>query len=720
MHPQDRLFCEIAVQLNLLTREQVAACTEGQRRDARGRSVAALALSLGFITQTGVDSVMVQQQRVLDRRREARAASRAQREVESRAGTSKNRGREPTGEQTSQARAPRRDPTPTTPWVHGENRAARLRSQPIGPKKSDDTEEVRETLDARPARDFGRSSGSREPGAMPHEAATAPGRITAPIDRPASAPGAAAAATAKSLGSGSVVSASAPTLLGTPAVHHAPPPPPPAAGVSQVSAVSRHNSPERTHFGIGPRDQRSPPFSAAATSAPLPGPPPPPPAAANSNLNATLLETSGREQKRRELAGAADRSPKQARPVPSGRDWRNPSRPPPPNANFDAVEVPPAGRVVTPEPGTGSDLADARRMKAPPLDTPHYIDRAIELCQEFGASDLHLHAGAAASVRVDGKLWALTGEQRFSADDTERILAEILDDASQLQLQLQVDGELRFVYELHGGLRARAHVYTSELGQNLVMRLLPREVLPPERLGLGPAMRTLREAPYGLCVCSGPAGSGKTTSLYAMARALAQERALHVVSIENPIEIVHEASLGVIEQREIGPHVSSLAGGIAWALRQNADVIVVSDLLAEGALSAALQACRARCLVLGGVRASSTAAALVKLMNAGRGDPDQQRGDLAQGLRLLLQQRLLPKARMHGRVAVVEQLVNTPQVAQLIRDDKLQQLPAVMGASKQAGTTALDDALDELVRVGTITPEAARTVARRSERFKGG
>src|SRR5262249_34948494 len=147
------------------------------------------------------------------------------------------------------------------------------------------------------------------------------------------------------------------------------------------------------------------------------------------------------------------------------------------------------------------------------------------------------------------------------------------------QLQMQVDGELRFVYDLPGVGRARGHAYQSELGLNLVLRLLAREVLAPERLGLGAAMRALREAPHGLCVCSGPAGSGKTTSLFALTRALTAERALHVVSLENPIELQHGGALGLIEQREVGRHVSGFADGIDWALRQSADVIVVADLL---------------------------------------------------------------------------------------------------------------------------------------------
>jgi twitching motility protein PilT len=470
------------------------------------------------------------------------------------------------------------------------------------------------------------------------------------------------------------------------------PPPPSAAGRGG-----------RTQFR---GDVRSPPFSAAATSAPLSRSVLPAQPLAKSP-HGTLLEPSGREQRLRELAERA--SNPHPRAVPAGRDWRNPSRPPPPMAAFDAE--PARAPVDTSAP----TIASPRQLRAPPLDTPRYVDRLLELCHELGASDLQLHAGAAPYARVDGKLWPLAPDQRLTRAQAESAIGELLDDAQQLQIH--VDGQLRFVYELAGGLRARAQAFLSEQGMHLALRLLPREVPPAERLGLGPALRVLRDTPHGLCVCSSPAGAGRTTSLFALTAGLIADRALHVVSIEDPIELEHRSGLGLVEQRELGQHVASIAEGVEWALRQSVDVIVISDVLAPGALAACLHACRARCLVLAGMRASNLGSALGRLIH-GSPNPELTRIELAHGLRLLVQQRLVPKARVPGRVAAIEQVVNTPQIAQLIRDDKLQQLPAVMSASKSTGMASLDDALEELVRVGTITPEVAQRAARRSERFK--
>jgi len=470
--------------------------------------------------------------------------------------------------------------------------------------------------------------------------------------------------------------------------------------------------------------------SLAATSAPPRGAMSmPPPAAASGappraalGMRGTLLETSGREQERHEQEKPAPGTSaavhpavgtKSARPVPSGRDWRNPSRPPPPSVGLD-IELSPL-TASTPQPPLG------RVIKAPALDTPRYIDRSLELCAELGGSDLYVYAGSVPCLRIDGRLWPLSGEQRLPHIAAERVIAEVLDDNQLMQLSL--DGELCCSYQPPGAaLRARLHAFGGEQGMNVALHLLPAEAPPAERIGLGPALRVLRESPWGLCICSGPAGSGKTTSLWSLTRALASERALHVVSLESPLELQFPSGLGLCEQREVGRHVASYAEGIEWALSEAADVIVVGDLLAPGAFAASLRASRARCLVLAGMRASSSLGALSRLLSEPPQEAELLRFELSSALRLLLHQRLVPKAKVAGRTAAFEQLVNTAQVAQLIRDDKLQQLPTVLASSKGAGMSSLDDALDELVRASTITLEAARAAARRSERFsaKGG
>jgi twitching motility protein PilT len=321
-------------------------------------------------------------------------------------------------------------------------------------------------------------------------------------------------------------------------------------------------------------------------------------------------------------------------------------------------------------------------------------------------------------MRVDGKLWPLTDGVVITRDVAERVIAEVLDQAQRMQLALE--GELRFSYALAGVGRVRAHAYSQERGTDIVFRLSPNPLGSAEKLGLSSMLRSVREQPAGLYVCSGPAGAGKTTTLAALTQALVSERARHVVSVESSIEIVHAAGLGLVEQREVGQHVSSFAQGIELAQRQGADIIVVSDLGADGALEASLRAASARCLVLGGLRASSAVQAISKLLRARDArHAERLRFELSHALQLVTHQRLLPRAKGSGRVLALETLVNTPQVSLLFREDKLHQLPAAMSAGRNHGMLLLDDALEELVRAGTISHEAARRVARRRERFKG-
>lgn len=678
MHPQDRLFCEIAVQLNLLTREQVTRCLQAQQREA-SKNIAQLAVSLGLMNQVAVENVMQQQSRLLERRREARNASLVQREAESRlAGSQPIKPGEPSrpmsggsGGQHPAARPVRRDPTPTSRWVSEVPAQNRLRHTDSIPSAAEflgspelDAAATRETLDVRPP---GRSSAARAPS----------------FEVPARA---------------QPLAARTPDLT-----------PPPS------------NRP----WALGSEiEQRSPPFTAAATSVPVPAPSGPP--ALSGTRSSSALEPPIARRVTEPLAAALTRGPAsrpltEPTPAPresSGREWRNPSRPPPPSVGFD-IEIGP----VTPLPrapsgalGLGQfELASVFQASAPGYDEPRYIERALELCELAGASDLMLHAGAVPYVRVDGSLRVWSPQPPLAAEQLDQMLLEILDE-SQL-LALSVDGEHRCIYELPSGLRVRTHAFASDHGPNLVLRLLPRAVLSPEQLGLGSVLEQLRAAPHGLWICSGPAGSGKSSTLCSLIQALAAERALHIVSLEQPIEHAFSGGLGLYDQRELGKHVASYAEGIDWAVAQAADVIVVADLLAPRALAASLRACRAGRLVLAGLRASSSQKALSSLLCASEPESELLRLELSHALKLLLHQRLVPLAKGPGRVAAFEQLVQSAPLCQLIREDQLSQLPTVLAAGRSVGMVSLDDALDALVAADSITLAAACAAVRSGARF---
>ncbi|MET0385569.1 MAG: ATPase, T2SS/T4P/T4SS family, partial [Polyangiales bacterium] len=669
MHAQDRLFCEIAVQLNLLTREQVTRCMQAQQRDEAGKNIATLAVSLGFMNQAAVENVMQQQHRLLERRREAREASRVQLEVESRAaahlppvpsaaGARATQPKAGVAQPTAAGRAVRREPTPTSRWVQGDAPPEnRLAARQLELAEMPDSQPIGNTLSSLPPSAFGSSRPTAANPANPAHTSNA-SNVTVPLERsPTTAPPPATHSLPPTAANDLQARWSTKPPAAEPKPRSSPRPPPrsslpgprlpelraplPPAGLSAAElraglkpAVApydlRSSLPPGPELRVPPPELRSPPgpelrsppFTAAAASAPLAGPP-------------SRRLTEPPEQP---AHTSAQRPRSLSRPVPLGRDWRNPSRPPPPSVTIDiepplpppppiaAAVVAPTGTLVA-TPANDVGLAQAP-VPVNDADDTRYVARALELCMQLGGSDLQLHSGAVPSVRVDGRLLTLSAEPSLTPSAAERIFGEVWGDDGLLQLT--VDGELRGIYEPpDSAIRVRAHAFASEQGLNMVLHVLPRTVLPPERLGLATALHALRDAPFGLCICSGPTGSGKTTTLWSLAQALAAERALHIVSLESPLEIALSGGFGLFEQREVGRHVGSYGAGVDWAVAQSADVILVADLLAPGALAAVLRALRSRCLVLGGLRASSSRKALASLFFQPQLEPEVVRSELA-------------------------------------------------------------------------------------------
>ncbi|HET6334265.1 MAG TPA: ATPase, T2SS/T4P/T4SS family [Polyangiales bacterium] len=702
MDAHDRMFGEIAVRLELLTREQLGACRKAQADSAGKRSLPELALSLGMLSDAEIQLVSDQQRKVLDRRREARDSASMPPERPTKPPT---RGRTITASGTggaivasAQAVAAARD---SQPGLRPESRT-RVSAPPPIPAQARPASSAPAPLGTAAARrgdDDTSARLEREPTVprVPHEPRSL-------------------------IGMGLIV----------PDLEHTPLDPFAESEARALRADSLPPSAPPTRDERTGKRTEVPPSRARR----LANHPP-----ANSNLEVPK-PSLGRGLGGALLNGSAQlqRSPGESlrslappegslRPA-ADRGWRNPTRPPPPSqaaARPEPLEVPGlstrAGSLAwTPSPAPNSSMRpianESATASAPqptaatfPSDS-RYLDQLLALAVETGASDLHAHSGSPVLARVDGALWPLTADAPLTPPAAEQVIAEIMTDAQWDELQL--GGEVRFSYELSGVGRFRAHAYRQAHGLDIVFRALPEHIADPKDLSLPARMLFhVLEARSGLFIVSGPPGSGKTTTLATLTHALANEHNLYVATAESPIEIVHGPGLGMIEQREVPLHAHNFSECIEQAVSLGADVIAVSELSTPSAIMSALQAALSGCAVIAVIQAESPWAALAQLLSHFSGTERlHARAKLSIALKAVYTQHLMPRSSARGRIPAVEMLVGTPQVAQLIADEQLEGIEALMG-SQVPGMQTLELALHELARARIITPEVAQRAARR-------
>jgi twitching motility protein PilT len=346
-----------------------------------------------------------------------------------------------------------------------------------------------------------------------------------------------------------------------------------------------------------------------------------------------------------------------------------------------------------------------------------FLVRALGYAVKKGASDLHLHSGAPLLARIHGRLGPLKGEQVITAEEAERFIAEILSDANW---QLLADrGEVDFAFALPALGRFRVNAYRQQRGLDIVFRIIPEEVPTIAELGLPETIAKLVDYRTGLVLCTGPSGCGKSTTLASLLRHLIDTREEHVLTIENPIEHVFKEKCSIVNQRQVGDHTSSFARALRAALREDPDVIAITEMRDKESIGLALSAAETGHLVLGTLHTGNAGQTISRIVNTFEAEEQAHiRTQLSESLRAVVSQRLVPKADGSGRALAFELLICNTAVANMIRDDKMFQINSIMQTGKSLDMVTLDDSLAELVARNVVTKDEARRFAEAKDRFR--
>ncbi len=358
-------------------------------------------------------------------------------------------------------------------------------------------------------------------------------------------------------------------------------------------------------------------------------------------------------------------------------------------------------------------LFDSRKSASaepPPAANPvPPMEDLLRLVLEEGASDLHLSAGTPPALRRHGRLVKLN-TRPLTPEDTEKLARAITSDANFARVNEQ--GSVDFGFSYRDANRFRVSVYRQQGSVAVALRIIPKRMMSIEEIGLPPAVRGLLETPRGLILVTGPTGSGKTTTLASILDAINTTRDSHIITIEDPIEYVHEHKLGIVNQREVGVDVSSFAEGLRRALRQDPDVILVGEMRDLETMETAITAAETGHLVFSTLHTTGAARTVDRIVDAFPSTQQEQvRVQLSANLKAVISQILLPTIDGRGRVAAFELMVNTPSVAALIRDNKTFRIANDILTGSKYGMISLEASLVEHYLAGLISYEQVLTKA---------
>ncbi|HEZ7040338.1 TPA: type IV pilus twitching motility protein PilT [Neisseria meningitidis] len=329
------------------------------------------------------------------------------------------------------------------------------------------------------------------------------------------------------------------------------------------------------------------------------------------------------------------------------------------------------------------------------------------------ASDLHLSSGISPMIRVHGDMRRINLPE-MSAEEVGNMVTSVMNDHQRkiYQQNLEVD----FSFELPNVARFRVNAFNIGRGPAAVFRTIPSTVLSLEELKAPSIFQKIAESPRGMVLVTGPTGSGKSTTLAAMINYINETQPAHILTIEDPIEFVHQSKKSLINQRELHQHTLSLANALRSALREDPDVILVGEMRDPETIGLALTAAETGHLVFGTLHTTGAAKTVDRIVDVfPAGEKEMVRSMLSESLTAVISQNLLKTHDGNGRVASHEILIANPAVRNLIRENKITQINSVLQTGQASGMQTMDQSLQSLVRQGLIAPEVARRRAQNSE-----
>lgn len=339
------------------------------------------------------------------------------------------------------------------------------------------------------------------------------------------------------------------------------------------------------------------------------------------------------------------------------------------------------------------------------------LDAMLAASAAAGASDVHFTSDYPALMRVDGDMVTIPGyPDAVAAAWLEAALLALMSPSQQSDFRSH--GEVDLSYAAPGIGRFRVNVFRQLGSVAAALRLIPNQVFTLEQLGAPQIIRDLALKPRGLVLVTGPTGSGKSTTLTAMVDLINNTLPAHIITVEDPIEFQHTSKRSLIHQREIGADTSSFAEALRRVLRQDPDVILIGELRDPESISTALSAAETGHLVLSTLHTQGAAKSINRIVDAfSSHQQDQIRSQLGDTLQAVISQTLLPKAQSDGRTIATEVLINTPAVANMIRENQIAQLYTAMQSGSALGMHTLDQDLARLVEEGTVSQQVARGAA---------